>query len=159
MYTISGPSFLFTLCFSCIVLCRGVFGEEDEIELSVWDRDRMSANDFLGQAIIQMKEFATVSAVGVCMGLCKHLTGGNSGIRILRIIMMMIFFINPNYQEHSKSFNLQPRPNSKDEGVKGSIDIKLIVKEKQNTKKDIKKEDPGLRRRAGTRFSTFFLSY
>jgi hypothetical protein len=40
----------------------GFFGEEDELELLCWDKERLSTNEPMGYANISLREFA--SAVG-----------------------------------------------------------------------------------------------
>lgn len=87
----------------CIKL--GLFTEEDDVEVTCWDRDRMSSNDVLGYFSIPLKEFALPFMVG----------------------------------EHKKSYTLQSRPGHKDVGVKGSIEVKIIIKDK-NSKKDKEKK-------------------
>jgi hypothetical protein len=42
-------------------------------------------------------------------------------------------------QEHTKTYTLQSRPGHKDVGVKGAIEVKIIIKDK-NSKKDKEKK-------------------
>jgi hypothetical protein len=42
-------------------------------------------------------------------------------------------------QEHAKTYALQSRPGHKDVGVKGAIEVKIIIKDK-NSKKDKEKK-------------------
>lgn len=52
-----------------MIECRGLFSEEDEVEITCWDRDRMSSNDVLGHVTIPLRDFALPFMVGVCYSL------------------------------------------------------------------------------------------
>jgi len=81
----------------------GFFSEEDDVEVTCWDRERMGSNDVLGYFRISLMEFSLPFMVG----------------------------------EHKKTYPLKARPGHKDTGVKGTIDVNVIIKDK--SKKDKKK--------------------